>query len=198
MPEFDLRYIKVGKYVNTNGTITYSGVTAAGDAMEANLDLKFAEGRLYAEGALAEYMKLCVGGTISFGVKYLPTAARQLLYGETASATSIKVGTETKNIAGLKTTKNDVASYVGVAFYAPDMIDNVQKYTCVFVAKALFGQPAIKLKTLDGGSITFPTPTTSGEFLADDSADGLLKDAAVCDSIAEAKAWCDAKFGAAA
>ena len=197
MPEFDLRYIKVGKYVNTNGTITYSGVTVAGDAMEANLDLKFAEGRLYAEGALAEYMKLCVGGTISFGVKYLPTAARQLLYGETASATSIKVGTETKNIAGLKTTKNDVASYVGVAFYAPDMIDNVQKYTCVFVAKALFGQPAMKLKTLDGGSITFQTPTTSGEFLADDSADGLLKDAAVCDNIAEAKAWCDAKFAAA-
>lgn len=46
MPEFDLRGIRCGKYVNTAGVITYTTPTKVGDAMTANLELRFAEGRL--------------------------------------------------------------------------------------------------------------------------------------------------------
>ena len=48
MPKFDLRNIKVAKYVNNNGTISYSDRQKAGDAMSAVLSMRFAEGRLYA------------------------------------------------------------------------------------------------------------------------------------------------------
>ena len=65
MPSFDLRYIKVGKYDNTDGVISYSDVTTMGDAMNVNIQLRFAEGRLYAEGSLAEYLREATGGTIS-------------------------------------------------------------------------------------------------------------------------------------
>ena len=65
MPQFDLRYIQAAKYTNTSGTVTYAEKTKVGDAMSANLDLKFAEGRLYAEGRLSEYMRLATGGTIT-------------------------------------------------------------------------------------------------------------------------------------
>ena len=40
MPEFDLRGIRAGKYVNTNGVVTYTGVQKVGDAMTANLELR--------------------------------------------------------------------------------------------------------------------------------------------------------------
>ena len=69
MPTFDLRGIRIGKYKNTSGTVTYETPTEVGDAMNANIELKFAEGRLYAEGRLAEYIKLATGGTISIAVK---------------------------------------------------------------------------------------------------------------------------------
>ena len=48
MPQFDLRNIKAAKYVNTQGTVTYTSATKVGDAMTANLELRNAEGRLFA------------------------------------------------------------------------------------------------------------------------------------------------------
>ena len=47
-------------------------------------------------------------------------------------------------------------------------------------------------------SITFQTPTTTGEFMADHSSAQNLFEVAVCDTAAEADAWCDAVFAGAA
>ena len=52
MPQFGLRHIYAAKYVNNAGAISYTGVKHVGDAMQANIELRFAEGRLYAEDAL--------------------------------------------------------------------------------------------------------------------------------------------------
>ena len=171
MPSFDLRGIRAGKYKNTAGTVSYENPTDVGDAMSAQLDLKFAEGRLYAESKLAEYIKLATGGTISLAVKYIKKAAQAMLYG-----------------------CKDVANYVGVGFYAPDKVDGVTKYTCVWVPKALFGPPSMAYQT-KGENIQFNTPTTTGEFLADDSKDELLLETETVDSAAEAVAWIKGKLG---
>ena len=69
MPVIDLRGIKVGEYKNTDGVVTYETPISIGEAMAAQLDLTFAEGRLYAESRLAEYIKYATGGTASVGVK---------------------------------------------------------------------------------------------------------------------------------
>lgn len=189
MPQFDLRGIKVAKYVNTAGTITYTDAQTVGDAMNVNLELRFAEGRLYAESTLAEFMRKVVGGTISIGVKYIPTSAQKLMYGCTDKNRNVTVSTgSTVTVSGLLIGGADVPKYVGVAFYAPDMVDGVEKFCCVKVAKALFGQPSLALQTA-GENITFATPTTSGEFLADDSTSKALLEVATCDTEAAAKAW---------
>ena len=194
MPQFDLRGMKIAKYVNSSGTITYTDPQTIGDAMNCNLELRFAEGRLYAESTLAEYMKKATGGTISVGVKYIPTAAQQLMFGSTTKSRSITytpVGTSTAttaSVSGLVTTAKDAPMYVGFACYAPDMVDGVQKFTCLKVAKTLFGPPSMTMQTA-GESIVFNTPTTSGEFLADDSAAQNLIEVAICDDENEAKAW---------
>lgn len=192
MPQFDLRGIKVAKYVNTAGSISYTSAQALGDAMTANLEMKYAEGRLYAESTLAEFMKKATGGTISVGVKYIKTAAQQLLFGSRAKTRSVtyQEGTTqiTASVTGLVQGAKDVPVYVGIAFYAPDMVDGVEKYTCVMARKVLFGPPSMTLQTA-GDSIQFNTPVTSGEFLADDSATQDMLEVAICDSEAEAIAW---------
>ena len=192
MPTFDMRYIQAAKYNydKETGKVTYTEKTKVGDAMGANLELKFAEGRLYAEGRLAEYIKLATGGSLSLAAKYLLKEAQKLLYG--AKDNTRTVGG--KEVKGLRFSAKDVANYVGISLYAPDMIDGVTKYTTVFVAKAMFGPPAMGFKT-KGQSLEFKTPTTTGEFLADDSTDEVLIDTVTVDTVDEAIAWCDAVLG---
>lgn len=190
MPSFDLRRIRIAKYVKSGSGITYSEHCSIGDAMSCNMELKFAEGRLYAEGRLAEYMKLATGGTLSIAEKYIPDDAQKLMYGMTEKQRNVS----TKQVTSLQHTAKGIANYVGVSFYAPDKIDSVTKYTCMYIAKALFGPPAMAFQT-KGQSIVFNTPTTTGEFLPDDSEDEVLTDAYVADTVEEAIAWCNAVLG---
>lgn len=194
MPQFGLKNIYAAKYVNTSGTITYTNPTQVGEAMTANLELRFAEGRLFAEDMLAEYIRKAVGGTISLGVKYIKQGAQELLFGSTTKNRSVSYvptassTTTTATATSVVTGGKDLGNYVGVAFYAPDMVDGAKKFTCVFIRKCLFGPPGMSLQTM-GDSIQFNTPVTSGEFLADDSADKNLLEVAVVDDENEAKAW---------
>lgn len=147
MPQFDLRGIRVAEYTGSKTAgDTYGTPETAGDAMTVNLELRFAEGRLYAESSLAEYLKKATGGTMSMGVKYLPESVQKLLYGYTEKSRQLS-GTPAKTVKSLVANKGDVPSYVGVTFYAPDMIDGVEKYTCVFVRRSLFGPPGMALNT---------------------------------------------------
>lgn len=184
MPTFDLRGIRIGKYKNTSGTVTYETPTEVGDAMNANIELKFAEGRLYAEGRLAEYIKLATGGTISIAVKYIKKAAQAMMYGATTDNQKDNV----------KFSAKDVANYVGVGLYAPDKVDGVTKYTCMWVPKALFGPPSFAYQT-KGESIQFNTPTTTGEFLPDDTTAELLLESETVETAEEAVAWIKGKLG---
>ena len=196
MPQFDLRGIHCAKYNNNDGAITYTNVQEVGDAMTATLEMRFAEGRLYAESTLAEFMRKATGGTIALGVKYIKNAAQQLMFGSTSKTRNITAGGSSQNVSSLVLGAKSTPAYVGVSFYAPDMIDGVEKYTCVLVKKALFGPPSMSLQTM-GESITFNTPTASGEFLADDSATHDLFEVAIVDDINMAKAWVQAVLGGA-
>ena len=89
MPEFDLRGIRVGKYKNNGGVVSYDAPIKAGDAMAVQMELRFAEGRLYAESTLAEYIRKALGGTISIGVKYIMAAAQVLMFGVTPNSRTI-------------------------------------------------------------------------------------------------------------
>ena len=193
MPQFDLRGIHCAKYVNTAGTITYTDVQEVGDAMTATLEMRFAEGRLYAESTLAKFMRKATGGTIALGVKYIKDSAQQLMFGSTSKARSITAGNSTVSVISLVLGAKSTPAYVGVSFYAPDMVNGVEKYTCVFASKCLFGPPSMSMQTA-GENIQFNTPTTSGEFLASDASTQDMLEVAVCDTEAAAIAWCAAVF----
>lgn len=187
MPTFDLKHIRAAKYNHTGGTTSYTNAVKVGDAMSVDLNLRFAEGRLYAEGSLAEYLRSATGGTASMGVKYLTTAFQKLAYGMRDSSRTVN----TKAVSSLKYGTNDLGDYVGFAFYAPDMIDTEKKYTCVLVLRTRFGPPAMQYRT-KGENYQFNTPTTTGEFLPDLGGDQDLFEIGIADDEETAAAWVDA------
>lgn len=191
MPQIGLKGIKIAEYINTDGTITYGTPMSAGGAMTANLELRFAEGRLYADDALAEYIRRVIGGTLSVGVKYIPDDAQKLLFGVTEKSRTVSGST----VKSLQTSKASKGKEVGLAFYGEDVIDGVSMVTCIFVPRARFGEPSLTLQTM-GETINFATPTTSGEFLADHSEAGVIKDVVTVADEAAAEAWIGACFGA--
>ena len=192
MPAFDLRYLQVAEYKKkTDGSTEHGDAASMGDAMTDGLEMRFAEGRLYAESILAEYMKKATGGTATAGVKYIPLAAQKLMFRAYEMQRTVKSATVKSVTFG----KPSTGRYVGWSFYMPDMIDGVEKFTAVFVHKVLFGPPATNGQTL-GDNITFQTPTTTGEFLVDDL--GHLLEVATLDTEGAAKAWCDEVFKTAA
>lgn len=187
MPTFDLRYIQAAKYsYNESEGATYSDKVKVGDAMTVNMDLAFAEGRLYAEGTLAEMIREATGGTISIGVKSILEAAQKMMYGYEDRSRSVGG----KTIPGLLASGDSNGNYVGVSFIAPDKINGVTKYACMFAKKAMFGPPSYSYTTR-GQTINFNTPTTTGEFMGTDGEKKEFFETAVCDTIADAKAWCD-------
>ena len=164
--------------------------------MTANIELRFAEGRLYAESVLAEFIRKCTGGTISLGVKYILQAAQKLMFGLSEKSRSVTpTGGTATEVTSLVTKRNTVGQYVGVSFYTPALYEGVEKYDCVFIGKCMFGEPSESTQTA-GENIQFQTPVTNGEFLADDSEEGQIKEAVTVDTEALARAWCDAVLSA--
>lgn len=193
MPQFGLRGIKVAKYVNTNGVISYTNKQEVGKAIQANFELRRAEGRLYAEDGLAEYMASATGGTISLGVAYIKDAAQKLMFGMTEKTRSVTPtgASSSTSVTGLALSAKSEGDYVGLGFYCPALKDSVKVFWCCRITKSLFGPPSMSLQT-KGENIVFNTPTTTGEMLMDDSEDALLYESAYVDDEATAKAWVDA------
>lgn len=187
MASFDLRYIQCAPYQFEDGEVSYGAKQKVGDAMNADINFTFAEGRLYAEGKLSEYIKELTGGTISMAVKDILEPAQKVMYGVAEKSRTIS----DTPIKGIVYTAKDSAAYVGISFYCKDKVDGVTKFTCVLAVKALFGPPAMS-KATKGQNITFSTPTTTGEFLPADDAEQAVIEVATVDDEATAIAWCDA------
>jgi hypothetical protein len=186
--------MKIAKYAFTNGAVAYSQLQTMGAAMQANIELRRAEARLYADDGLAEYMTSATGGTISLGVKYIPDDAQKLLFGLIEESRSVTpTGGTATTVVGLGVSAKSEGNYVGVAFYCPALKDSAKKFWCCRIVKALFGPPSLSLQT-KGENIVFNTPTTTGEMLMSDADDGLLYESAYVDSEAVAKAWVDASL----
>ena len=199
MPQFGLRGAMVAQYTNSNGAVTYGTPIAAGCAINVNLELTFAEARLYACDSLAEYLREVIGGSITFGAKLFPQAAQLLMFGSKTKSRSVTYtpagssASTTVSVVSVATTANDDPSYVGFACYAPDMVNGERKYTAFFVPKVKFSTPSTTLQT-KGETITFQTPQTQGAFLQSDASDKVIQEIAICDSEEEAQAWIAACF----
>lgn len=191
---YSMKDIFFGKYGydKTSGKTTYSDQRLLGHGINATFDFRFAEGRLYASGTLRKFLKKLTGGTISLGVEDLTLAVQQLLF--SAESHSQTVGS--KSVENIGYGENTRGGYVGVATYVPaDNEEGTDTFICIFARKASFGPAAMSYQTAND-SITWNTPTTTGEFVSPDHKDGetapLMLEIGEADSEADAIAWCKA------
>ncbi len=193
MPTFDFKGIYTAEYKQTEAGYGYGDVMEMGEAMNCTLQMKYAEGRLYAKGALREYKKIPTGGTLSIGVKYIPQAVQRVMFRKTSVNRTINE----KEVVSDGMGSSNIPQYMGVGAYAPDVVDGKDMISAIFVHKALFGAPGYTYAT-KGENLTFQTPTTTGEFLPSDVEGEMMVEDITVETEQEAIDWIRACFGAAA
>ena len=198
MATIGLRGATIARYHNTNGVVTYDTPISGGCSRRAELQLQFAEAELWGCDGLRESIREAVGGNITFEATFFSNDMQVLAFGATLKQREVTYTNEaseevTTTITSVVYSADDEAPYIGFAVYGPDMINHVKKWSCIFVACAKFSPPNTTMATRDS-SITFQTPTTTGRFLPDDTTGHVIQETAVCDTEAEAQAWCQAVF----
>ena len=193
MPAFDLKYIKIG-YAEPqgNGTIKYRQAKLLGDAITVNMELRFAEARAWAESNIAAALRRVIGGTISIGVDQINEDAYASISDMfRSSRTPIP---DEEAIIGHTVRMSSGAIAAGLGFYAPDMMDGVEKYCCVFAPWVQIYSPTQGFNTL-GENVTFSTPTLTGEFMPAPLAGHPLFETGIADSEYRAISWIDKLLG---
>lgn len=198
---FSLKDVLYGEYNydGETGKISYTNPGVMGRGITAGFELRFAEGRLYSSGALSRYRKKLTGGSVTFGVESLSLAVQQSLYKAAEDSTNIQSGSTAKAINGIGYSEDTRGRYVGIATYVPaDSGDDTDACICIFAKKTMLGPPSMNYQTAND-SITWNTPTTTGEFLTPDHLPGtaapLMLSIAEVDNEDDALAWCKAKLG---
>lgn len=198
MPLYGFRGMYFAQYHNNNGSVTYGAPFTPGCPIQANLEFQFAEGDLWCRDALSLSRRKITAGNVTFEAKALSADAQTKLFGATTKTRSVTyndgTGTQTKNVSSVVYSDKDETPLVGFAGYGPDAVDESgDKFTAFFVPKSRFSPPSVRLQTINS-SITFQTPTTTGRFMRDDTSGLVVAEFAICDSEAEAQAWCEAVF----
>lgn len=157
----------VGKYVNTNGTITYTDGTALARGVSASVSAETGDNvNFYADNVLAESAGgVFTGATLTLVVDGLKETARKLIQGLPAE-TTVTVGNNSVKV--LEYDDRQVIPYVGIGFIARYMEDGVTTYAPVFFTKAIFSVDGLEASTQEE-NIGFQTQELSATLMRDDS-----------------------------
>ena len=129
-----------------NGVETYGTPAKMAEAMKANLTVKTAEAKLFADDALSESVKEFVSGDLTLGIKELSPTVVAALLGQTVDND------------GVVWAGDDEAPYVAVGFRAKK---TGGKYKYVWLQRVQFAAPDESYET-KGESINFQTPEIKG------------------------------------
>lgn len=141
---------------NTGAKPTYGTGILLGKATKADITINTAEGKLYADDALAEYDSKFQSGTVALGVDELTPAKKAALFGYTLDATGGKTV--------LKKGASDVAPHGGFGYYKTKKIDGVRKYEVKWMYDVVFRETNDNAETANE-NVNFQTPEISGEIL---------------------------------
>jgi len=183
-----------GKYVNTDGVITYEdgGIFAKAIEFSATID-SGDDNNLYADNAIAESDRSFGSGSISVTTDEIsPTAAAAIL-GITAN--TITVGAE-EDVSELVYDDDMAVPDLGFGIIIKKKVSGAYKYRAVFFHKIKFNIPE-DAATTQGESIEWQTPTIEGTIMRDDSAKHGWKSEVTVDTEALAEAYIKQKLGIA-
>lgn len=154
----------------------YSDCFLCGEAITVNVTPNYNEAKLHSNNRLSEYVKEFKDGSMVLGTNRLPIEASKVCFGHEVSDDDREVTYKT----------NDTANYVGVGFYADEMINGRKQYVATIVYKVKFGEAADEYAT-KGENIEFKTPSIDGVIAG--LKNNEWKRTKVCDTENDADKW---------
>lgn len=129
----------------------YKDCFMCGEAIRVNVTPNYNEAKLYSNNRLKEYAKEFKDGSITLGTDHLPIEASKVCFGHEVMDDDSEIVYKT----------NDMANYVGVGFFADEMLDGRRRYVATILYKVKFGEAANEYST-KGENIEFKTPSIDG------------------------------------
>ena len=184
-----------GVYVNTDGTVTYTGGEVFAKAIEFSASIDSGDdNNLYADNGIAESDRSFGGGSISVTTDEISQEAARAILGITSR--TITVGLNT-NVTELIYDDDMSVPDLGFGIIIKKKTGGVYKYRAVFFNKIKFNIPE-DAATTQGDTIEWQTPTIEGIIMRDDSAKHAWKSEALLDTEAEAEAYIKHRLGISA
>lgn len=154
----------------------YMDCFLCGEAIKVNVTPNYNEAKLHSNNRLSEYVKEFKDGSMVLGTNRLPIEASKVCFGHEVSDDDREVTYKT----------NDSANYVGVGFYADEIINGRKQYVATIVYKVKFGEAADEYAT-KGENIEFKTPSIDGVIAG--LKNNEWKKTKVCDTENDADKW---------
>lgn len=154
----------------------YSDFFMCGEAISVNVTPNYNEAKLHSNNRLSEYVKEFKDGSMVLGTNRLPIEASKVCFGHEVSEDDSEVTYKT----------NDSANYVGVGFYADEIINGRKQYVATVVYKVKFGEAADEYAT-KGENIEFKTPSIEGVIAGLKNSE--WKKTRVCETEEDADKW---------
>lgn len=176
----------VAKYVNTDGTVSYTDVTRLAKAVQFSAEISSGDGsnNLYADNGVAESDKSFEGGTMTITTDDLDQAGSALLLGITPK--SVTIGG--KEIEELVFDDDAIAPYLGFGCVIKKKRNNAIKWRAVVFTKVMFAIPS-DAATTQGETIEWQTAELEATIMRDDSAKHVWKREATFDTESDAEAY---------
>lgn len=159
---------KVAKYVNTNGTITYTDKMALARGVNVSISLETGDAvNFFADNVTAESAGgVFTGGTVTLVIDGLKDNARKFIMG-LPTETSVTVDGESVKVQDYD--DRQAIPYVGIGFVIRVMEEGVTSYIPYVLTKSIFDEDGLEAAT-QGENIEFQTTELTATILRDDSA----------------------------
>jgi len=186
-----------GKYVNTDGVITYSNAGVFAKAVEFSASIESGDdNNLYADNGIAESDRSFSSGTISVTTDEITPEAAAAILGITPKTITIGDGEDAKTVSELVYDDDMDPPDLGFGIIIKKKVNGAYKYRAVFFHKIKFNIPE-DAATTQGETIEWQTPTIEGVIMRDDSSKHAWKSEVTVDSEELAEAYLKQKLGIA-
>lgn len=181
-----------GKYVNTDGVVTYENGGIFAKAIEFSASIESGDdNNLYADNGIAETDRSFGGGSISVTTDEISQTAAAAILGITPN--TITVGEDT-DVSELVFDDDMDIPDLGFGIIIKKKKSGTEQYRAVFFHKVKFNIPE-DAATTQGETIEWQTPTIEGTIMRDDSAKHGWKSEVTVNTEAEAEAYIKQKLG---
>ena len=185
-----------GKYVNTNGTITYNECKTIGHAIEYSTEIETADDNpLYGDNMIIEHdYGSFGGGTLTLNTSERTGTVSKWLLGMTEKTVTVGSGSPTTEVTEYVYDDDTKPITVGFGIIELHQIDDVDKYRTVILSRCVPQIPA-EAATTKGESIEWQTQEITFTIERAEDAKHTWQRSAWHDSEAAARAYLEQELG---